>query len=75
MGDAGLSKTRLGRMHEVLAGHVARGVLPGLVALVSRRGEVHVELVAILMTQRAGFPQGSPVHLDFWTSVCQAIDD
>ncbi|HEY2416960.1 MAG TPA: serine hydrolase domain-containing protein [Steroidobacteraceae bacterium] len=33
------------------------------------------DLIAILMTQRAGFPQHSSVYLDFWTSVYQAIDD
>ncbi len=33
------------------------------------------DLVAILMTQRAAFPQLSPPYLDFWTSVYQAIDD
>ncbi len=33
------------------------------------------DLVAILMTQRAAFPQTSPLYLDFWTSVYQAIDD
>jgi CubicO group peptidase (beta-lactamase class C family) len=33
------------------------------------------DLVAILMTQRAAFPQFSNVYLDFWTSVYQAIDD
>ena len=33
------------------------------------------DLVGILMTQRAGFPLFSPVYLDFWTSVYQAIDD
>lgn len=33
------------------------------------------EMVAILMTQRAGFPLFSGVHLDFWTSAYQAIDD
>jgi len=32
-------------------------------------------LVAILMTQRVAFPSLSPVYLDFWTSVYQAIDD
>jgi hypothetical protein len=31
--------------------------------------------VAILMTQRAGFPKYSQVYLDFWTSAYQAIDD
>lgn len=33
------------------------------------------DMVAILMTQRAGFPLASGVYLDFWTSVYQAIDD
>ncbi len=33
------------------------------------------DLIGILMTQRAGFPQFSGVYLDFWTSVYQAIDD
>ncbi|HEX4353473.1 MAG TPA: serine hydrolase domain-containing protein [Polyangiales bacterium] len=38
------SKERLERMHAMLAGHVARKV-PGLVSLVSRRGEVHVDVI------------------------------
>ncbi len=33
------------------------------------------DMVAILMTQRAGFPLFSGVYLDFWTSAYQAIDD
>ncbi len=33
------------------------------------------DMVAILMTQRSSFPLLSPVYLDFWTSVYQAIDD
>lgn len=32
-------------MHDVLTGHVERGELPGLVALVGRRGEVHVDAI------------------------------
>jgi CubicO group peptidase (beta-lactamase class C family) len=40
--SAGWSKARLARMGEVLAGHVAGGV-PGLVAMVDRHGETHVE--------------------------------
>ena len=43
MSRGGLSKARLERMHEVMSGHVARGVVPGLVTAVSRRGEVHVD--------------------------------
>src|SRR2546423_15519896 len=39
----GLPKARLDRARAVLAGYVERGAVPGLVSLVSRRGEVHVE--------------------------------
>ena len=45
MSTGGLSRTRLGRMHDVMAGHVERGDVPGLVTLVSRRGEVHVDAI------------------------------
>jgi CubicO group peptidase (beta-lactamase class C family) len=45
MNTAGLSKDRLVRLHDRLAGYVERGEVPGLVALVSRRGEVHVEVI------------------------------
>jgi CubicO group peptidase (beta-lactamase class C family) len=47
MCSGGLSKARLGRMHDVMAGHVERGALPGIVTLVSRRGEVHVDAVGM----------------------------
>ena len=40
MGTAALSEARLGRMHDVMAGHVERGDVPGIVTAVSRRGEV-----------------------------------
>jgi CubicO group peptidase (beta-lactamase class C family) len=42
MSTGGFSRARLGRMHDVMAGHVEHGDLPGIVTLVSRRGEVHV---------------------------------
>ena len=45
MSTGGLSKARLGRMHDVMAGYVERGDVPGLVTLVSRRGEVHVDAI------------------------------
>jgi hypothetical protein len=48
MGTGGLSRQRLGRMHEVIAGHVARGHVPGLVTLIDRRGEVHVDAIGAL---------------------------
>jgi len=47
MSTAGLSKARLARMHHVMAGHVERGELPGLVTLVSRHGEVHVDALGM----------------------------
>jgi CubicO group peptidase (beta-lactamase class C family) len=39
----GFSKERLGRVHEVLAGYVRRGEVPGAIALLSRGGQQHVE--------------------------------
>ena len=50
MRSGGFSKARLGRMREVMAGHVERGALPGLVTLVSRRDEVHVEALGRMAT-------------------------
>ena len=41
----GFSRKRLPRLHHALAAHVANGDMPGIVALVSRRGEVHVEVI------------------------------
>ncbi|KUP95928.1 serine hydrolase domain-containing protein [Thermobifida cellulosilytica] len=41
----GLSRSGLDRLHEVLAARVARGELPGLVALVHRGGATHVEAI------------------------------
>jgi len=43
MSIGGLSTARLGRMHDVMAAYVDRGEVPGIVTLVSRRGEVHVD--------------------------------
>src|SRR5438874_13505873 len=47
MSSGGLSRVRLGRMHEVMAGYVESGEVPGLVTLVSRRGEVHVDAIGM----------------------------
>jgi hypothetical protein len=41
----GLSKARLDRMHDVMAGHVKAGDMPGMVTLVSRGGETHVDAI------------------------------
>jgi CubicO group peptidase (beta-lactamase class C family) len=43
LGKGGLSKLRLERLSKVMAGHVERGAVPGLVTLVERRGDLEVE--------------------------------
>ena len=48
MSAGALSKARLARMHDVMAGYVERGELPGLVTLVSRRGVAHVDAIGTL---------------------------
>jgi CubicO group peptidase (beta-lactamase class C family) len=40
-----LSEAGLRRLHDVLAGHVESGKIPGLVALVGRGGQTHVETI------------------------------
>src|SRR5579864_8617638 len=59
MSTAGLSRVRLGRMHDIMAGYVERGQVPGLVTLVNRRGEVHVDVIG---TQATG--KRSPMQRD-----------
>jgi CubicO group peptidase (beta-lactamase class C family) len=41
----GLSKTRLDRIHDVMAAHVQRGAAPGIVSLVARGDDVYVDTV------------------------------
>jgi CubicO group peptidase (beta-lactamase class C family) len=52
MNDLGLSKPRLERMHRVLSEHVERGTIPGLVALVSRHDDQHVETLGAMSLGR-----------------------
>src|SRR5437879_5521087 len=59
MSTAGLSRARLARMHDVMADYVERGEVPGLITLVSRRGEVHVDVIG---TQALG--EGPPMRRD-----------
>jgi len=48
----GLSRARLARMHDILLRHVGPGGLPGLVAVVSRRGVDHVDAIGTLAFDR-----------------------
>jgi CubicO group peptidase (beta-lactamase class C family) len=45
MAKGGFSETRLARLHQALAAHVAAGDMPGVVALASRGDEVVVEAI------------------------------
>jgi CubicO group peptidase (beta-lactamase class C family) len=45
---AGLCSARLHRMHDIMARHVENGSMPGLVSLVSRHGEVHIDAIGEL---------------------------
>lgn len=46
--NKGFSETGLRKMRNVLAQHVDSGKIPGLVALVSRNGETHVEALGTM---------------------------
>jgi CubicO group peptidase (beta-lactamase class C family) len=48
MTNGGLSKERLARMHEVMAGYVTRGEIPGLATLIYRWGDVHFDAIGSL---------------------------
>ena len=45
MGNAGLSEARLDRMRETMAGHVARGTVPGMLTVVARGGKARAEAI------------------------------
>jgi CubicO group peptidase (beta-lactamase class C family) len=64
MSASGLSKERLGRMHEVMAGHVENGKVPGVVTLVSRRGEVHVDAIGTKAIRGQVVDGGGPMQRD-----------
>jgi CubicO group peptidase (beta-lactamase class C family) len=55
----GFVRDRLDRMHAIMAGHVAQGELPGLVTLVSRHGETHVDAIG-----KMALGGGAPMQRD-----------
>ncbi|MFC0505125.1 serine hydrolase domain-containing protein [Micromonospora costi] len=57
--NSGFSTSGLDRVREVLARHVESGKIPGLVALVSRGGETHVEALGTMRHDG-----GSPMRRD-----------
>ena len=48
MSTGALSETRLARMHNIMGAHLESGAMPGLVTLISRRGETHVDAMGTL---------------------------
>jgi len=59
MTDAKLSNHGLARLHDVTARHVERGTAPGVVSVISRRGEAQVDVIGA--TAVSG---GQPVRSD-----------
>jgi CubicO group peptidase (beta-lactamase class C family) len=58
MNGSGLSKSRLDRLRDVMAGYVERREVPGLVLAVCRRGEALIEPIG------AAHPDGTPIRSD-----------
>jgi CubicO group peptidase (beta-lactamase class C family) len=59
MADGALSQVGLDRMNGVMAGHVERGNVPGMVTVVSRRDEVRVDVLGTM-----AFGGGAPMQRD-----------
>src|SRR6266487_1308808 len=55
MTGSALSQDRLVRLHDIMAGHVGRGAAPGLVTVISRRGETHIDSIGATAL-RGGHP-------------------
>ena len=70
---SGLSKSRLNRMHDVMAGYVQRGEMPGLVTLVSRRGETHVDAIGSLSIGGAAMRRDTIFRMSSMTKPVAAI--
>ena len=64
MSIGGLSRARLDRMHDVMSGYIERGQMPGLVTLISRRGEVHVDAIGTKAVDGPGAINNGPMQRD-----------
>jgi CubicO group peptidase (beta-lactamase class C family) len=72
MSDA-LSKPRLERMHDVMAGHVGSGDIPGLVTLISRRGELHADAIGKMAVGGAPMQRDTIFRLTSMTKPITAV--
>jgi hypothetical protein len=57
MSTEGLSTALLGRLHDVMVGHVERGDVPGIVTLVCWRRGVHRDTVSRICSQDKNRPR------------------
>ena len=62
MTTGGFSPKRLARVRDVLSRHLDAGYVPGAVAVVARRGEVHIEAMGNLAFEGPG--SGTPMAPD-----------
>jgi CubicO group peptidase (beta-lactamase class C family) len=69
----GLSRARLKRMHDTLARHVESGGLPGLVTLVSRHGEIHIDAIGHLSVGGAPMQRDSIFRIASMTKPIGAV--
>jgi CubicO group peptidase (beta-lactamase class C family) len=69
----GLSRTRLKRMHDIMARHVEGGSLPGLVTLISRHGEIHVDAIGSLSVGGAPMQRDSIFRIASMTKPVGAV--
>jgi CubicO group peptidase (beta-lactamase class C family) len=70
-----LAKARLNRMHDVMAGYVQRGEMPGLVTLVSRHGETHIDAFGTLSFGGAPMQRETSFRVASMTKPVAAIAD
>jgi CubicO group peptidase (beta-lactamase class C family) len=69
----GLSKPRLAGMHDVMAGHVEAGDMPGLVMLVSRGGETHVDTIGKIAIDGAPMARDTIFRITSMTKPVTAV--
>jgi CubicO group peptidase (beta-lactamase class C family) len=67
MSAGNLSPVRLARLRDTLAGYVERGEVPGLVYMISRRGETHVETLGAQSLGGAALRRDTIFRLDSLT--------
>ena len=73
MSAGGFSAERLRTMHRLMAGYVERGEVPGLVGLVSRRGEVHLEVIGAQSTGGHAIKRNSIFRISSMTKPLTAV--